>query len=39
MFTYYQNSELCYVYLDIVVAPGNVLAEDFRQARWTYRGW
>jgi hypothetical protein len=39
MFKYYQNSKICYVYLDIEVAPGNVSAVEFRQARWTYRGW
>lgn len=46
MFAYYQNAEICYVFLDIEVRGGTdesgllvPKVEDLRKARWMYRGW
>jgi hypothetical protein len=39
MFTYYQDSANCYVYLDIEIPSGNMSADRLRQARWISRGW
>jgi hypothetical protein len=39
MFSYYEKSKICYVYLEIDVPSGIMSTEDFRKARWTYRGW
>jgi hypothetical protein len=39
MFAYYENSDVCYVYLNINVTGGLLTAEVLQEARWTYRGW
>ncbi|KAH8728029.1 heterokaryon incompatibility protein-domain-containing protein [Phaeosphaeriaceae sp. PMI808] len=39
MYTYYEESLVCFVYLDIEIPLGYLTAEDIRRARWTYRGW
>jgi hypothetical protein len=39
MFAYYQNAEVCYVYLDVDAKGETITREDLREARWTRRGW
>jgi hypothetical protein len=42
MFSYYQNSEVCYVYLDKNFPTGSVTVlspAELRSTRWVHRGW
>jgi hypothetical protein len=39
MFAYYENSDVCYVYLSIEVPDGLLTAKVLQDARWTHRGW
>ncbi|ORY13359.1 heterokaryon incompatibility protein-domain-containing protein [Clohesyomyces aquaticus] len=38
MFNWYQNSDVCYVYLNLEIAGEYISAEELKAARWTSRG-
>lgn len=39
MFSYYEDSQICFVYLDINIDSTAITTEDLQRARWTHRGW
>ncbi|KAF2849076.1 hypothetical protein T440DRAFT_356011, partial [Plenodomus tracheiphilus IPT5] len=39
MFSYYQDSDACYVYLDVKIQGDRVTLTELRNTRWITRGW